>query len=130
MEQEIIEKLEQPLTLAYLSCITLSMLDTNARLSPSPIEYVTKILDSSKNMMDSVVNEQISQYNEMIDNLDMGEHTDREATLIKMGIPTSKQFKVTMMSIVDGSTVKFNEYKKSILEEILNKDKHEKSENT
>jgi len=118
-------QLEQPLTLAYLSCVTMSMLDMNTRNSENPEEYVTGILDTAKVMVDLVLKEQLEAYTVQLESIKADQDIsdeELEETLKEVGVPTYDGFKSIVEEIIEGHAGKFTAYKDAIIVDI-NKDK-------
>lgn len=122
MNEDLRETLEQPLTLAYLSSITLSMLHRSTKDAKNPEEYITEILDDSKAMMDAVIKEQLESYDMQLEILRKSNDTltesEFEEVLKSANIPTLDEFKVEVESIVNKHFDNFEEYKVDILKEI------------
>ena len=117
-------QLEQPLTLAYLSCVTMSMLDAHARKSDNPGEYLSNILDTAKTMMSLVVSEQMDQYKEQMSIAQKeieSEGENFQEFLTDQGIPNTEQFQEIVDSVVNAHADKFDAYQQAVVEDIASK---------
>ena len=118
---DIRAQLEQPLTLAYLSCVTMAMLDKNTRQSSDPTSYVTDILDTAKAMVDLVIKEQLDVYNVQLEQIKETESlndAELNEALNEMGIPTKEGFEELVKDILESHSGKFSAYRDAIIADI------------